>query len=570
MKTPEYKTHKYKAHKYKTMILAAGFGTRLLPYTGHTPKPLFTINNRPVLDHIIKSLENAGCEAIMVNTHHLHTKIETFIKEQKYNIPVNTCYEPEILGTGGAVKNVSDFWDDRPFMIVNSDVFTNIDFHDVYKFHINHEHPATLVLYDDENFNTVSVSHDNFITSFSNAPDNCTKLTFTGIQVLDPGILEYIPGNEFFSSIDAFKKMMLQGRQIKAYVSNHYSWKDIGTPKSYINTSMEFMGSRAVYDSWPDSGSPIKKTRLKGDGSDRKWYRIQAKGKSFILAEHGIKKDTGTRAEIDAFIDINLHLRNKKIPVPEICQYDRFSGLALMEDLGDVHLESLVNKEKNREQIILIYKNIIDILCPMAVNGLKDFHVSWTFQTETYDKKLILENECGYFTKEFLQNFMGLPLGYEDLEKEFNLLADNTLECGLPGFMHRDMQSRNIMIKNNQFYFIDFQGARLGPVQYDLASLLVDPYVNLPESIQTILVSYYLKILSSYIEIDTDRFLKGLYFCYLTRNLQILGAFSFLSLKKDKGQFKEYIPAALKSLKLNLSKSGGNIFPKLKQTLEKL
>ena len=106
----------------KAMILAAGFGKRLLPFTEHTPKALFPVGGRPLLDIIINNLQDSGCQAIIINTHHLYQKIDSFIAQQKYTIPVYTQYEPVILGTGGAVKNVADFWDDNPFMVINGDI----------------------------------------------------------------------------------------------------------------------------------------------------------------------------------------------------------------------------------------------------------------------------------------------------------------------------------------------------------------------------------------------------------------------------------------------------------------
>ena len=108
----------------KALILAAGYGTRLRPYTEKIPKPLFPIDGRPLLDIHIRRLYNAGCRAIVVNTHHLHGQIAEFIKAQSYPIPIEISHEPEILGTGGAIKNIAAFWDNHPFMVVNSDVAT--------------------------------------------------------------------------------------------------------------------------------------------------------------------------------------------------------------------------------------------------------------------------------------------------------------------------------------------------------------------------------------------------------------------------------------------------------------
>ena len=111
----------------KALILAAGYGTRLRPYTEHTPKPLFTVAGRPLLDIIITNLHKAGCEAVIINTHHLHQEIEAFVTARSYGLPVTTRYEPQILGTGGAIKNVIDFWDHQPFMVINADIVADID-----------------------------------------------------------------------------------------------------------------------------------------------------------------------------------------------------------------------------------------------------------------------------------------------------------------------------------------------------------------------------------------------------------------------------------------------------------
>ncbi|MGD2030575.1 MAG: sugar phosphate nucleotidyltransferase, partial [Desulfobacterales bacterium] len=119
----------------KALILAAGFGTRLLPFTKNTPKALFPVAGRSLLHTIILSLQNAGCKAVIINTHHLHKKIDAYLLRQKYAIPVITRHESEILGTGGAIKNVADFWDDNPFMVINCDIFTDIDLKKVYDFH---------------------------------------------------------------------------------------------------------------------------------------------------------------------------------------------------------------------------------------------------------------------------------------------------------------------------------------------------------------------------------------------------------------------------------------------------
>jgi aminoglycoside/choline kinase family phosphotransferase len=203
----------------------------------------------------------------------------------------------------------------------------------------------------------------------------------------------------------------------------------------------------------------------------------------------------------------------------------------------------------------------------MSVFGVKQFDRSWPYQTQYYDKEVILENECRYFVDAFLRRYLNLNVCYDDFKDEFILLADKALEFSVNGFMHRDFQSRNIMIKNRKPYFIDFQGGRIGPIQYDLASLLIDPYVALSRHVQDQLLDYCVDKLLSYIHIDKKKFCLCYKYCAITRNLQMLGAFGYLSLVKGKTYFEQFIPAATESLKYNLSVVEDTQFPRLKSML---
>jgi aminoglycoside/choline kinase family phosphotransferase len=125
------------------------------------------------------------------------------------------------------------------------------------------------------------------------------------------------------------------------------------------------------------------------------------------------------------------------------------------------------------------------------------------------------------------------------------------------------------MLNGKTVYFIDFQGGRIGPLQYDLASLLIDPYVELPHRIQNRLLDYSIKMLSATTAVDPDKFRICYSYCALTRNLQILGAFAYLSKVTGKKQFEQYIPAALQSLSLNLLTYGQDKFPALTVAVQK-
>jgi len=561
--------------KMKAMILAAGLGTRLRPYTNDIPKPLFCIAGRPLLDYVIQNLIQADCEAIIINTHHRPEQIDAFVAAQNYRIPVYTRFEPEILGTGGAIMNTADFWDERPFLVVNGDVLSSIDMKKVYQFHRRHNYPATLALYDDPGINTVSVDANGFIIHFGDASDVSvqqteTKLTFTGIQALDPEILDYIPAGGYSNSIDAFRNMMASGRRLKGFISRNEYWNDIGTPARFTESAKYHAIPKAFKQAYSYyRNKNITQTKLKGDGSERRWYRLSSDDQSLIMVDHGIHTGSET-AEVDSFIHIGNHLYTAGIPVPQIFYHDRFAGLVFLQDLGNTDLQSATRRTKHPETIISWYQQIIDLLIELSINGAKDFDLAWTYQTPCYDEQLILERECRYFVEAFLNGYLGWKISADKYAEEFKSLAHKALEYPIMGFMHRDMQSRNIMLKDNKFYFIDFQGGRIGPLQYDLAALLIDPYVKLPLRIQSRLLTYCVKRLLSYKKVESALFRHCYEYCALTRNLQILGAFGYLSTVQGKKHFKKYIPPAVSTLQKNLSGHAKTEFPGLVSLIEKI
>ena len=551
----------------KALILAAGYGTRLLPHTRHLPKPLFPIDGRPLLDRTIAQLLAAGVSGIVINVHHLHSQIAGFIRSRRYPIDVITRYEETILGTGGAIKNVADFLGDEPFVVINSDIVTDIDISAVRAFHDSHPHPATLVIQHYPQFNNVWVDGDGHITAFSEKPppnaQNLLRRAFTGIQVLDPVVLDFIPEKGFVSSIDVFRDMIGSGLRLAAYqASNHY-WRDIGTPESFFEAAYDKTAPAAFEKAFGlKNPGRIDRTAFSGDGSDRRWFRIHSAAGSLILADHGIHSSPQT-GEADAFVHIGRHLREKQVPVPQIYYSDRFSGLVYLEDLGDAHLQSEIIRESDEKRIIELYEQTIEALLTMAIDGADGFDPEWTYQTPAYDRPLIMERECRYFVDAFLKNYLNLPVAWEALQDECAALADLTLDHATLGLMHRDLQSRNIMVKAGRVFFIDFQGARSGPIQYDLASLLTDPYVRLSLEMEDKLVDFCVRKLALMIPLDPDRFIKGYRYCSLTRIMQSLGAFGFLTKAKHKPFFAEFIPAALNNLDLRLHQPGIQTFPLL-------
>ncbi|RLB85858.1 MAG: aminoglycoside phosphotransferase, partial [Deltaproteobacteria bacterium] len=499
-------------------------------------------------------------------THHCHEQIEAFVRQHRFKDRIQTIYEPIILDTGGAIANTRRFLANEPFFVINADIISDIDLKQVYEFHLASHFAArtlaTLVLHDYRQFNKILVDGRGFIENF-NAPLG-KGLAFTGVQVLSPDIYSHMPLTDHpdgsdasdikvFSSIDIYKNLC-PTKKIKAHVADQIYWKDIGTIPSYTQTSQQCLSGQ-LFCLPTNRLHEIQINPIAGDGSDRHWYRASHGKNTLVLSDHGIcLAQSANLSQLQAFVSIGAHLVSQKIAVPKILGHDALSGQVALEDLGDVHLASVVQQIQTRSTLMTLYKKVIDQLIEFSQTGRLNFDTSWTCQTVSYSKELILEKECAYFITAFIQDYLGKEDKFESYAHEFDTIADNALEHSVEGLMHRDMQSKNIMIHHDKIYFIDFQSARKGPLQYDLASLLIDPYVKLTKRTQEELVTYAMSRLKIESTADQSKFKRCYHYCCLTRNLQFLGAFAFLSRVKGKKNFESYIPQAVRSLKSNLQR----------------
>ncbi len=281
---------------------------------------------------------------------------------------------------------------------------------------------------------------------------------------------------------------------------------------------------------------------LKGDGSVRRFFRLFLPNKEtriLILPQPG---EFGLR-EAASYAAIGQYLYQHWIPVPRIYAYDEDSGFLLIEDLGEVRLQDLPPKER-----FFMYKRVIVILF-MFQEAVHNFDLQFCLETTRYDQYLMWEKEALYFVDFFLRRFLKLDPSFYLLD-ELKAICKEAEEAFTDiVLLHRDFQSRNIMIKGGTPYIIDFQGLRLGPPSYDLASLLVDPYVVLTLEEKDYLFKQYLDISGRRV----DDFEHEFRYLILFRNLQILGAFAKLSFM-GKRWFVNYIPRAIQSLREIVSK----------------
>ena len=241
---------------FKAMILAAGLATRLRPLTDGRPKVLIPIQNRPLLHWLLEYLCKAGAEEVMINAHHLSDELVDSVQRANFPIPVHVQVEKVLLGTGGGIRNVADFWDERPFVVINGDILSSIDLREACLKHESSGAMVTLVLKDEPRFNRVQVAKDGRILSFSGGPDK--HLAFTGIHVLNPEVLAIIPADSPISIIDCYLQLISRGKKVMAHVVKEQYWRELGSLEGYLQVHQElFQVREAPLQGLTVGGKPV-------------------------------------------------------------------------------------------------------------------------------------------------------------------------------------------------------------------------------------------------------------------------------------------------------------------------
>lgn len=230
----------------KAMILAAGFGTRLRPLTDHRPKALVPVGDRPLLDYNVEYLRRHGAEAVVINAHHKAAQLEAYAGAKEWGIPVSVRIEKEILGTGGGIRNTADFWDDEPFIVLNGDILTDIDLRAAYRAHCEAGRLASLVLHACESYSQVAVDAEGNIVDIAAAP-RPGRLAFTGIHVLDPRLIDKIPGPGFADIVACYRCLIMKGGGVGAFLSTGHRWRDLGSIPEYLAANRDWVGLRRVF-----------------------------------------------------------------------------------------------------------------------------------------------------------------------------------------------------------------------------------------------------------------------------------------------------------------------------------
>lgn len=306
---------------------------------------------------------------------------------------------------------------------------------------------------------------------------------------------------------------------------------------------------------------------LKGDGSERKIYRLKNPQRS-VIGIIGNNPD-----ENKAFVAFTRHFYSCGLRVPQIYAEDLSRDVYLEEDLGDATLFEWMGQIRTQAgfsyRIIAMYQKVLSQLPHFQIRAGAGLDYTLCYQHREFGWASMVW-DVHYFKHRFLDVFYQQPLDVGELEKDFIKLIEFLVTEAQAYFLYRDFQSRNIMMVGNGFGLIDFQAGRLGPPQYDLASLLIDPYVDLPEELQEELLDFYIRSWSQKISLDPTAFRRHYEIMAFQRNLQILGAFAFLTRVKGKVYFEAFLPPALSGLKKRVHGDLFKPFMALRRLLEEL
>jgi len=286
---------------------------------------------------------------------------------------------------------------------------------------------------------------------------------------------------------------------------------------------------------------------IAAEGSNRIYSRETAEGRTFIRVQ-GTSHD-----ENHAFIVMAKHFHKLGLPVPEVYSVSADEMEYTQEDLGDTLLYNYISGGRTSGEFSENEKHMLAktlrALAHLQVEGAKGLDWSVCYPVPSFDRRSIMW-DLNYFKYDYLK-LTGTEFSEPLLENDFEKLAEKLLTVPCDVFMMRDCQSRNVMIKDNKPYFIDFQGGRRGPIYYDLASFLWQAKANLPQALREELLDAYLAELAKtgYSPIPPrDSFRQTLNHFVLFRSLQVLGAYGFRGLYEHKPHFIESIPFALRNL----------------------
>ena len=274
-----------------------------------------------------------------------------------------------------------------------------------------------------------------------------------------------------------------------------------------------------------------------------------------------------------AFLEFTRHFRNKGLHVPELYAVQEEKGIYLLEDFGDLMLKHIVDQTREEglfpKKAIPFYRLALEHLLRFQLEGHVGLDYSVCVPRKEFDKQSVLW-DLDHF-KYFFLKLLGIPFNEQKLEDDFQFLARTMMNVGRDHFLYRDFQARNILIRDEELFFIDYQGGRMGALQYDVASLLFEARVDLPIDMREELLQYYLDLLGKKNKKAAAEFQKYYYGFVLIRILQAMGAYGIRGIVENIPLFLQSIPFAIQNIGWLLEKSLiPKEMPELRKCLEKI
>jgi aminoglycoside/choline kinase family phosphotransferase len=280
-------------------------------------------------------------------------------------------------------------------------------------------------------------------------------------------------------------------------------------------------------------------------GSGRRIIRLSSGALSAIGILHNV------REENVAFLEFSRHFRRYGLPVPQIYGEDLNQGAYLEEDLGDTTLYEFLSSNRSGDDIgpavVEAYRKVVAVLPRFQVEAGRDLNYKVCYPRASFDRQSIAW-DLNYFKYYFLR-LAGISFHEQELEHDFSRLTKFLLSAPHDYFLYRDFQSRNILLREGEPFFVDYQGGRKGALQYDIASLLYDAKADLPPELRQQLLDHYLSNLGRYLDLDRDGFMQYYYAYVYVRIMQALGAYGFRGFYERKAHFLQSVPYALKNLR---------------------
>jgi aminoglycoside/choline kinase family phosphotransferase len=553
-----------------------------------------------------------------------------WINRSDFRKKITIFPENSMLGTGGGLKKAESFLCDKTFLVHNSDILSDIDLAGLVEFHISSGNLATLAVHDCLQYNNVIVDEKGLFKGIKRqgiSSDKPGLVAFTGIAVYEPEFQECIPGGQSHI-VDAWIHAQSAGRRVGTLDVSGCSWNDIGTIPSYASAvfrALKADGEMVFIDPSVEGCSDIqmdgyivvegRSVLRKGaflrncillpestiessvnyencilgsefqvklrefeilglsaehdtlpigtGGSDRAYYRKRDGNKTSVVL-----RCSNEDPDFQRQITYTRFFLKQAVPVPELREVQHNKKRATFEDLGDLSLYSWLKCERQKEQIEEMYRRALDGLISIHTTATWNVAVCPPLQSRVFDYEHF-RWETDYFEDRFVHGVAKREVKNPSaLKEEFHRLALKA-DSFPKTIVHRDFQSQNIVIDRGETpRFIDYQGARMGPPGYDVASILWDPYYRLDSDIREQLLNYYAHTIEqadlhgrkrkgekdaekrSFIR---DTFMDTLLSCRLQRHMQALGAYGFLSAVKGKKYFLKYVPEGLRLLKEDLS-----------------